>query len=190
MVEIPRGGIVASERFLSDRWMWSRTKVRLFLDLLVSEKMVERKKDHEVTMILLCNFEKYNVQKDHRKTSEEPPKDQGKTKEKEDIEDIGPHTGGAPRLVVLPTLDQAKAFAPSAGVSPEAAESWWLECDARPLTPTGHFTDRNGQPIARWQSHLTSYGRKWQANEAQRRVGKTPPPRTDPPKHDPNNTEF
>jgi len=81
LIELPRGGIVASERFLSDRWMWSRTKVRAFLDLLVAENMIKRpQKDHQNAAFLLCNFDKYNPQKDHRsvhrKTTEEPPGNQ------------------------------------------------------------------------------------------------------------------
>jgi hypothetical protein len=64
LVEIPRGGFVASERYLSDRWMWSRTKVRAFLDLLLSENMlVQPQKDHQETMLLLSNEDGSEPQK-------------------------------------------------------------------------------------------------------------------------------
>jgi hypothetical protein len=54
------------------------------------------------------------------------------------------------------------------GVPDIVAEAWWFECDARPHTAVGHFTDKGGKPIVRWQSHLTSYGCKWRANESRR----------------------
>jgi len=80
MVSVPRGGFVASERYLSDRWKWSRTKVRSFLKLLISIKMIEPDKNHKESLYLLLNYEKYNPQKNHKqdrgKTSEEPPEDQ------------------------------------------------------------------------------------------------------------------
>lgn len=59
----------------------------------------------------------------------------------------------------VPTLAQAKSFAPQAGVDPEIAETWWHEMEG-----TG-WVDRFGKPVARWQSLLTSYGRKWASNE-------------------------
>lgn len=82
LVEVPRGGFVASERYFSDRWMWSRTKVRSFLALLEQEKMILKKpqKDHRNTTFLLCNYDKYNPPKDHEpdhwKTTERPVEDQ------------------------------------------------------------------------------------------------------------------
>ena len=71
-------------------------------------------------------------------------------------------------LFTPPTLDRAKAFAPSAGISAEVAHIWWHECEARPLAATGHYTDRDGNPIRNWQAHLTSYGHKWVSNQARR----------------------
>ena len=89
VVNVDRGGIVASERFLSVRWNWSRTKVRDFLELLQSFEMVSIKKDHGVSLITLCNFEQYNSdmfqekpQKDQEGTTKEPQKDQAAFKKR------------------------------------------------------------------------------------------------------------
>lgn len=87
MIEIPRGGIVAAERFLSDRWMWSRTKVRAFVDLLSDAQMIKREKDQGISLFLLCNYERFNTPKDREKTEEEPRRDQGRTKVEEDIKE-------------------------------------------------------------------------------------------------------
>lgn len=69
---------------------------------------------------------------------------------------------------LLPTLHGAKAYAPLVGIDPKAAEVWWLDCDARGLSSSGHFLDGRGQAIHNWQAAMTSYGRKWQANDQQR----------------------
>lgn len=97
MVDIPRGGIVAAERFLSDRWMWSRTKVRAFIDLLESERMVTRKKDQGISVISLCNYERFNTPKNQEKTKKEPRQDHDKTKVEEDIEEEDVERRRAPK---------------------------------------------------------------------------------------------
>lgn len=66
---------------------------------------------------------------------------------------------------ILPTLDQTKAFAPSAGVDPRAAECWFLDCESRGVSINGYFIDAKGAEIRNWQSAMTSYGRKWQSND-------------------------
>lgn len=81
LIEVPRGGIVASERFLSDRWMWSRTKVRAFLKTLFSERMIVRPRNHyRNTLFVLSTYEKYNSRseplEDQPGTSEEPARNQ------------------------------------------------------------------------------------------------------------------
>ena len=121
LVEVKRGRIAASERFLSDRWKWSRTKVRAFLDLLKSDNMISVQKDHETTMITLCNYETYNngttakkPEKDQRKTTEEPPKDQREEgKEGEQRK----HTGSARGAdAEVPERKQALAQAANQGI--------------------------------------------------------------------------
>ena len=108
LVNVPRGGIVASERFLSDRWMWSRTKVRAFLDMLQSDSMIVLQKDQENTIVILCKYDTYNPKdspekphKDHEKTRERPGEDQSK----EGIRSKEPEGAKAP----IGVLDEAKA---------------------------------------------------------------------------------
>jgi len=72
LVEVPRGGIVASERFLSDRWSWSRSKVKGFIQNLKQDQMVGLEKDQGITVLCICNYDRYNMQK----TEEEPLTDQ------------------------------------------------------------------------------------------------------------------
>jgi len=65
-------------------------------------------------------------------------------------------------MVVLPTLEQARAFATPAGVPPNIAEIWLHECEARRSRPRATYGDRDGQASA-LAAHLTSLRRKWEA---------------------------
>lgn len=56
-----RGEVIASLRFLMQRWNWSMHKVSDYLELLRSQEMVVVDKENGVTKILLVNFEKHNV---------------------------------------------------------------------------------------------------------------------------------
>jgi uncharacterized small protein (DUF1192 family) len=79
--------------------------------------------------------------------------------------------GGAkfvPPAVTLPTRDQVLEAAKLAGIPADVADTWFHETDGRPLAPDGSWTDKSGQPIARWQSTLKAYANKWAANDAQR----------------------
>lgn len=152
LVEVPRGGIVASERFLCDRWKWSRTKVRAFLDLLVKEGMISPQKNHRNTVFLLSNFGKYNQQKNHqsdrRETSERPPGNQiEESKEGEKGE------GHPPTASSIPSLPAALAgITDVLKACPEFVQAWqnW----------SSHL-DEIGKPLSRQQkiAVLTECGR-------------------------------
>lgn len=60
MIEIPRGGLAASERYLSDRWKWSTTKVRTFLRDLALDHMIKREVKRGCSIITICNYDSYN----------------------------------------------------------------------------------------------------------------------------------
>ena len=42
IIELERGQICGSERYLADRWKWSTKKVRAFLTLLEADRMATR----------------------------------------------------------------------------------------------------------------------------------------------------
>jgi CTP-dependent riboflavin kinase len=56
---VHRGEFVTSELKLSDRWNWSRGKVRRYLDELETEQMITRKRTTNSTTITLINYEVY-----------------------------------------------------------------------------------------------------------------------------------
>lgn len=70
-IELDRGEVVASLRYLMSRWSWSMSKVCDFLELLRSQQMVVVTKESGVTKIRLVNFEKHNslFERDSKKDS-------------------------------------------------------------------------------------------------------------------------
>lgn len=78
MILVKRGELVTSERFLSGIFMWSKTKVRQFLDILESEKMISKTLIRGKTRLNIVNYDKYQ----DTETTEKPEKNQKKTTEK------------------------------------------------------------------------------------------------------------
>lgn len=81
-IEVKRGELSWSEVALSQRWKWSRNKVRKFLKDLEKEQQIEHQKTNVTTRIKLINYEKYQSneqqieqQKDTKWTPKEQQKD-------------------------------------------------------------------------------------------------------------------
>lgn len=58
-ITLRRGQLAASSRFLAKAWMWSEPRVRRYFDMLENRRMIERVTDAGVTVITICNYEKY-----------------------------------------------------------------------------------------------------------------------------------
>ena len=81
-IEVKRGEKITSLRMLSEKWKWSRNKVKRFLKLLESGSMIELKIDHQKTTYNIANYNVYQnedlskrPQKDHKKTTDGPQTD-------------------------------------------------------------------------------------------------------------------
>jgi hypothetical protein len=59
-VKWDRGQYPVSYSFLSQRWDWSVHKVRIFIELLKSEKQVSTQTTNITTILTLCNYDFYN----------------------------------------------------------------------------------------------------------------------------------
>lgn len=79
IVEVEQGSFVTSEIKLMNRWGWSKTKLRNFLKLLESEKMITRAVDKKKTIISIVNYRVYQCLENQEKTIKEPQKNQEKT---------------------------------------------------------------------------------------------------------------
>ena len=89
-IDLQRGQLGWSEPRLADRWKWSRTKLRKFLNDLQKEQQIIQQKNNVTQVITIINYEKYQEkeqqtgqQKDSRKTAEEQQKDVNKNEKNE-----------------------------------------------------------------------------------------------------------
>lgn len=88
LIDVYRGQHITSEPKLAERWGWSRTKVRNFLELLEKDCMIKNEKEgRKRTRLIVCNYNDYQVSENNTKTSKEQAKDKSKTS-KEQVEDI------------------------------------------------------------------------------------------------------
>jgi hypothetical protein len=57
--ELKRGQCAYAERFMAEKWQWSKTRVHRFLERLKNESMIEPQVDRHATMITICNYDKF-----------------------------------------------------------------------------------------------------------------------------------
>lgn len=82
LLEIKRGQFPTSIRTLSERWMWSVSKVKRFIDVLESEHMVKHFQIKNGTLLTVVNYGFYdgsrNTQETQAETLCETPKEHSK----------------------------------------------------------------------------------------------------------------
>lgn len=61
IVTVRRGQIATSTRFVADAWGWTHSKARRFLERLENEGMIGTATDTGVTVITLCNYERFQA---------------------------------------------------------------------------------------------------------------------------------
>lgn len=67
---VKKGQLITSIRKLCDKWNWSNTKVKNFLNLLQDDEMIDVKSDTKKTVITIVNYTTYhNI--DNEKTTQE-----------------------------------------------------------------------------------------------------------------------
>lgn len=92
-IDVKRGQVGRSEVELSDRWKWSRSKVRKFLNDLEKEQQIKQHKTNVTQLISILNYDNYQQkeqqteqQKDSKRTAKEQQKDTYKNVNKENNE--------------------------------------------------------------------------------------------------------
>lgn len=86
-IDLVRGQFVGSLRFIASKWRWSEPRVRRFLSGLISEGMVDAKTDAGVTVITICNYDKYQRVSLPSDAMRESDVDAGATQERRKVED-------------------------------------------------------------------------------------------------------
>lgn len=71
VVAVERGEFITSELKLMERWGWSKSKVRSFLDVLQKDRMLDRKTDSKKTALKVHNYAVYQHFTNHEKTAED-----------------------------------------------------------------------------------------------------------------------
>lgn len=76
---VERGSLITSELKLMERWGWGRKKVKLFLNFLESQKMIERNANNKRTAITIVNYGFYqdcDLEKEQQKNIKGTAKEQ------------------------------------------------------------------------------------------------------------------
>lgn len=172
LIEVSRGEVVASVRFLSDRWKWSNTKVCQFLEMLREDGSVETEKRQGITVVLLLNYERFNPLVSTEEKTEKRRGYDGETtqrrrgnaeiKEGEEGKQV-PSINEQPRAQDIPTLAQVLAEGQNIGCSKEEAERFFNHFES-----VG-WVNKHGQPILNYQTKLAA----WWVDSSQRNNKKT-----------------
>lgn len=89
MVHCSRGELITSETKLMERWHWSKSKVRYFLNVLLKDQSIDQQTDRRKTRIIIKNYSTYqDSQTTERPADEplyEPPKDPIKNKRSKEV---------------------------------------------------------------------------------------------------------
>ncbi len=171
-LSLARGELVASVRYLSKRWSWSRGKVERYLKLLKSPqiRLVETRTETGITIVTILNYDTYKNNQPPSETPPRPsarhPRDKEKEKKKKETLSPQPPAGGPEKeklIISLPTIEEWHRYAsqqPSYQPAPiaalyhyNAARGWRI----------------GGQTVANWQALVDS----WYAQHA-------PPPVAQP----------
>lgn len=85
-IEVQRGEIAASRRFLENRWNWGSTKVTNYLSYLKKNGMITTRQTNGQTIIKLVKFEDYNKSETNKQTTGKPQGNQNKElKERKEV---------------------------------------------------------------------------------------------------------
>jgi len=149
VVDLDRGQLAASIRFLSERWQWHRSKVERFLKRLGAPDfaMIETAARQGIGVITICNYDKYQRSAlpdgEQIETAARQQRDKVEVKEiKEDIDDVvvTPRASFSQEAVAL-----ADSLARIAGHDPGFLPPRWVS--AGPVRYAQAMLD------ARWPAH-------------------------------------
>ena len=68
ILEVKRGQLMTSQKKLCRQFKWGSTKLRTFLKLLQSDKMIELKVTPKATQITVCNYDTYQDSQNENKS--------------------------------------------------------------------------------------------------------------------------
>lgn len=120
-MNLKRGSVVTSIRYLSDRWRWSKDKTMNFLNDLEADGTIEKVSDTKRTVLTIVNYEKYQGSATNERTQNGRKTDadrtqNGQTKEsKEGKRNIS-------NIFVPPTVEEVKSYCDEKGYSVDPSQ--------------------------------------------------------------------
>jgi hypothetical protein len=87
VLALSRGQVGASLRFMADKWQWSEPRVRRFLKRLKNDAMIDAATDAGITVITVCNYNKYQRVSLPRDAENDAGSDAAATQQRRKVED-------------------------------------------------------------------------------------------------------
>lgn len=114
-IDLERGQMVGSTRFIASKWLWSEPRVRRFLDALVTDEMIDANTDAGVSVITICKYDEYQFDGQPSDAMSETDSGAAPTQERRKEEELK-------KLKNSDVDDDASAREPASrgGVTPEA----------------------------------------------------------------------
>lgn len=166
-VEVQRGQVACSLRFMAQRWRWEEPRVRRFLGRLKTDAVIDTATDAGVTVITLCNYDSYQRVSLPTDAPADAPIDaettqhRRKLEDKENKEDL---SAGKPAKRIEQHLDKFAEFArayPRKHVSfpTTMARKRWVEAMKRGENPEDILA--GAKAYAREQAAANNIGSKY-----------------------------
>ena len=168
LLQIAEGELIASLRYLADKWGWNKDKAASFLRLLESEGMIRRESRQGESVIILCRYKDYAMLRDTGtdthidKVQTEARQQADKDKERKESKPKNPlppatHSDESEDSTSKPlcTLAQAICHGPVQGMSEAETTHWWHSRNCAGWTKSsaggGH-----ARKITSWQSDMAA----------------------------------
>jgi hypothetical protein len=158
VVQLKRGQLPHSERFLAEKWGWkSKTRVHRFFIRLKNEAMITLQADHGTNLTTIYNYEKYAFNGTARKPKTEPPSepiaDQRRTKEEEREE-------GKKEELILESAHSAPQTRPA---KEKTSRGTRLPSDWQPSAADLKFATDHGLRLYEAEIEATKFRNYWTA---------------------------
>jgi hypothetical protein len=159
-VEVQRGQVGYSQLKLSERWQWSRTKVRKFLNDLEKEQQIIQQQSHSTSIITIINYEEYQKkeqldiqQEDNRKTTGRQQEDTNKNnkeekKNEEESNNDVKKTKDPKKKAACPSMDDVIIYFKENGYKESVAKKAFSYYDAN------DWKDSTGNQVKSWKQKM------------------------------------
>jgi hypothetical protein len=88
IITLGRGQLAASHRHLARTWKWDDARVTRFLKRLKSEAMIEAATETGITVIAICNYDRFQFGSHDREAASEAPSEASARQERGNTEEI------------------------------------------------------------------------------------------------------